>query len=196
MDRALVPAENGRAAMEEAAISDQTLMRRLARGETSALESLYDRYSARAFGLALRICRERSLAEDAVQTAFAKLLEKRRLFDEERGSFESWFLSIVRNCCIDLLRREGREPTVSIDELAGIDGGFETSADGLVIRRALMRLPPANREVILLAYFGGYTHRQLAEKLGLPLGTVKSRIRIGLERLSTILSDGGGLDDL
>lgn len=174
--------------MSKAALSDSGLMRELAAGEVRALEALYDRYSAKAYGYALKICRAPHLAEEAVQSAFVTVWEKRELYDADRAEFSSWFFAILRNRCIDILRRE--RPAFSIesaDALADVGPSLDEVVDNLHLRRSVRSLPERFREVILLAYFGGYTHVQLAEILGLPLGTVKSRIRLGLEKLAEVL---------
>lgn len=178
--------------MSEAALSDTGLMRQLAAGEVRALEALYDRYSAKAYGYALKLCRAPHLAEDAVQSAFVTVWEKRELYDADRAEFQSWFFAILRNRCIDLLRRERPGfPIDSIEALPDSRASLEELAENLLLQRSVTRLPERFREVILLAYFGGYTHVQLAELLGLPLGTVKSRIRLGLEKLAEVLKREG-----
>lgn len=178
--------------MSEAALSDTRLMRELAAGETQALEALYDKYSAKAYGYALKICRAPHLAEEAVQSTFVTVWEKRSLYDEDRADFQAWFFAILRNRCIDLLR--GERPGYPIDSADTLPDGrenLEELAENLSLQRTVRSLPPRSREVILLAYFGGYTHMQLAKKLGIPLGTVKSRIRLGLEKLGELLSERG-----
>ncbi len=178
--------------MSKAAPSDSGLMKELAAGEARALEELYDRYSTKAYGYALKICRAPHLAEEAVQSAFVTVWEKRELYNSSRAEFSSWFFAILRNRCIDILRRERHALSIeSADALAGGDLSLDDVVDNLHLRRSVKSLPERLREVILLAYFDGYTHVQLAEILGLPLGTVKSRIRLGLEKLAEALKREG-----
>ena len=156
------------------------------------IESLYDAYSGIAYGMALQILREQTAAEDVVQEAFLAIWRARRHYDREKGAIKSWLLTIVRNRAIDRLRhdRAGASRVVELDmaEIVGDEAADPAvlGADRLWIREALGNLPDAQRNAILLAFFGGYTCAQIAERKGLPLGTVKGQLRLGLQKLATM----------
>lgn len=168
--------------------SERDLMDRLAAGDLAALEAIYDRYSSAAYALALRITADSSLAEDVVQDAFVGLWTNAGRYREDRATVRTWLLSIVHHRAIDVVRR--RRPTVSLpsgDEasetvLAGSDVWPEVVGrlDREAIRDALATISNVQREAIELAYFGGLTQMEIAQRTGAPLGTVKSRIRLGL----------------
>jgi RNA polymerase sigma-70 factor, ECF subfamily len=172
------------------------LMERMAAGELSALESIYDRYSAVAYALALRITADAGLAEDVVQDAMLGVWMNARRYDRARASLRTWLLSIVHHRAIDVVRR--RRPSTSletdIDEAAGRemvlgDVWPEVAGrlDGEAIRTALAGLSDVQREAVELAYFGGLTQQEIAQRTGAPLGTVKSRVRLGLLALHDAL---------
>jgi RNA polymerase sigma-70 factor (ECF subfamily) len=167
-------------------------------GEVRAFDVIFDRHSAVAFSLAYRMCGRRAMAEDVVQEAFLSLWRSGARYDRTRGSVRSWVLSAVHNRAIDAFRREtvkdGRN--VGDDGLAErLEADFRTDTeverrdDARRIRSALEDLPPDQRQVIELAYFGGFTHTQIAEMLTLPSGTVKGRMRLGLAKLRLALGD-------
>ena len=156
--------------------SEAELMRQVAAGEIGGLETLYDRYHAAAYALALRITTEAGLAEDVVQDSFLGLWRNAGRYVEDKGSVKSWLLAIVRHRAIDSMRR--RRNGVVIGRL-----------DAEQVRIALVKLPEAQREVIELAYFDGLTQREIATRTGAPLGTVKSRMRLGLVTLKRELMD-------
>lgn len=163
----------------------------LQNGEIAGLESLYDRYSKVAFSLAYRILNDRTAAEDTVQEAFLGIWRNAQRFDPQRGTLRNWVLSIVHHRAISRLRGSARRSRRDIEisavenELELPDAWEQVSMDLQrdAIRQALARLPPEQRQTIELAYFGGLTHVEIAERMGVPLGTVKGRLRIGLERL-------------
>ncbi len=156
------------------------------------IERLHDAYRGVAYGLAYKILREQTAAEDAVQDAFLAIWRARGRYDPNKGALKSWLLTIVRNCAIDSLRRDraGSGRVVELDAAPMVvDEGADPSAIGLErmwIRDALMTLPSAQRDAILLAFFGGYTHTEIAERNGLPLGTVKGQLRMGLQKLAAM----------
>lgn len=165
-------------------------MRRIQADDVEAFERLYDRYSSRAFGLANAICRCKERAEEAVQDAFLGVWRSRDRFDPSRGGIQTWVLTLVRNRSIDSFRRERRgdglrASEAHLDRIA-LPGSVEDDAvrrdehDG--VRASLHTLPAPQREVIALAYFGGLTHREIATRLDIPLGTVKGRMRLGLDK--------------
>ena len=176
-------------------IPDSDLLRRISERDDDALGILYDRYSGVAFALAYRVLGDRGQAEDIVQEAFLSVWRRASTFDASRGSAKGWLMSIVHNACID--RRRGRfrhqRNEVAIDDvayrLAGQDVWEDVSriVDQEQVRRALGELSPEQRQTIELAYFGGLTQSEIAEKTGEPLGTVKSRARLGLKRMERLL---------
>lgn len=171
---------------------DAVLLQRVAAGDSDALLSLHQRYVNLVYSMALRILGDPHLAEEVTQDVFLKLWQKSQRYDPRRGSFSTWLLSVTRFAAIDRLRREGRRPTTSlqIGERSATtvpnwarQTGWETWEERRDLRLLLDQLPTEQRELIELAYFGGMTHRDLAEHLNLPLGTVKSRLRLGLQKL-------------
>jgi RNA polymerase sigma factor (sigma-70 family) len=175
-------------------LSDEALVALVARGEEDALAALYDRFGRTAYGLALRVVRDAELAEDVVQEAFLSLWRSAGRFVPERSRAGTWLLTLVHRRAVDLVRREERrraEPIESAPEAA--DAAAE-EAPWLRLERervqtALASLPDAQREAIELAYYGGFTQAELADRLGEPLGTIKSRMFAGLARLGELLRD-------
>jgi RNA polymerase sigma factor (sigma-70 family) len=179
---------------EHAHLSDEAVIALIARSDGSALAELYDRYGRIAYGLALRVVRDQALAEDAVQDAFLDVWRSAARFRPERSKASTWILTLVHRRAVDLVRRAERrrfepleaapEPTgEATDEIAWL--GLERAR----VREALRQLPDQQREALGLAYFDGYTQTELAERLGEPLGTIKSRMFNGLTRLREILSE-------
>jgi RNA polymerase sigma-70 factor (ECF subfamily) len=183
--------------VRDAATSDADLIARIARGDEVALGDLYDRHAGAAYGLALRIVRDGSLAEDAVQEAFLAVWRGAERFDAARARASTWLLSLVHHKAVDLVRREQARPAAPTDSLpevaddADVGGEVVSRAQRGEIERALRSLSPAQREILELAYFGGYTQSELADRLGEPIGTVKSRTHAALARLRTILAGSG-----
>jgi RNA polymerase sigma-70 factor (ECF subfamily) len=182
---------------ELAHLSDEALVALAARSEQSALAELYDRFGRPAYGLALRILRDEALAEDAVQEAFLALWRTAARFVPERGKASTWILTLVHRRAVDIVRREERrradaleqspepESRIAVDEEAWLRLQRERVQD------ALRKLPDQQREAIELAYYGGFTQSELAERLGQPLGTIKSRMFGGLARLRELLGEPG-----
>jgi len=171
---------------------------RLKRGETTAIESLYDRYGRLAYGLAFRILNERGAAEDVVQDAFVSVWRNAAGFDASRGSLRNWLFSIVRNRAIDRLRGSTRIRNeidlADAEPRAQVPDAWEAVALDLErkqIQEGFGELPDPQRRTLELAYFGGYTHVEIASRMHVPLGTVKSRMRIGLEKMRTFLKARG-----
>jgi len=171
----------------------------LVRGEdVRAFEVVFDRHGGAAYSLAYRICGSRSRAEDIVQEAFLALWRNSARYDPLRGSVRAWILSVVHNRAIDALRREAVEAQRVRDEFLSeqLSGSESTEAeaekrdDARRVRLALEQLPSEQRRVIELAYFGGFTHSEIAGMLGLPAGTVKGRMRLGLSKLRFALGAG------
>ena len=166
----------------------------LAAGDARAIESLYDRYGRLAFGLAFKMLNDRMAAEDVVQEAFVALWRHARSFDPDRGQVRSWLLRIVRNRAIDRIRGAGtHRETANIDdvELAVADTAWDhvsADADRSQVRSLLSSLPLTQRRAIELSYFAGLSQPEVAATMQVPLGTVKSRQRLGLERMRQALA--------
>jgi RNA polymerase sigma-70 factor (ECF subfamily) len=180
------------------ALADEDLMQLVHDGEARAFEVVFDRHVDAAFSLAYRMCGRRALAEEVVQEAFMSLWRSGARYDRARGSVRSWVLTSVHNRAIDAFRRERatvsrdvHDDGISATLPAGerTDEEVERRTDAELVRGALARLPPDQRKVIELAYFGGFSHTEIAETLGLPPGTVKGRMRLGLSKLRIALGD-------
>jgi RNA polymerase sigma-70 factor (ECF subfamily) len=171
---------------------DAVLLQRVANGDEDALLLLHTRYVNLVYSMAMHILRDPFLAEEVTQDVFLKLWQKSEHYDPRRGRFATWLLSVTRFAAIDRLRYEGRHfvpsPEPPNREEASIEDWHQQIDwdQGQQLRMLLWDLPPDQRELIELAYFGGMTHRDLAEHLHLPLGTVKSRLRLGLQKLRAL----------
>ncbi len=179
-------------------LADEELMQLVYRGNADAFEVVYDRHADAAFSLALRMCRQRAMAEDVVQEAFLSLWRSGARYDRSRGSVRSWTLGIVHNRAIDALRRksvrdrvtivqEGIEEKLPARERTEVE--FARRDEAREIRDALRRLPDEQSRVIELAYYGGLTHVEIAQALDAPVGTVKGRMRLGLAKMRTALGE-------
>ena len=181
-------------------LADEELMPLVGRKDPEAFEVLYDRHGGVAFSLAYRIVGERAAAEEVTQEAFISVWRSGARFDPTRGSVRSWLLSVVRNRAIDFLRsRGGKAPKLDFDDDSVLEqrpAVERTEEEALrretagEIRGALGKLPGEQSKVIELAYFGGFSHSEIAELLGLPMGTVKGRMRLGLEKIRGELAEG------
>jgi len=178
-------------------LSDEALVALVARGDESALAELYDRVGRVAYGLAFRVLRDDRLAEDAVQDAFLAVWRTAAAFRAERAKASTWILTLVHRRAVDVVRREQRRRTEPLDEVTRDTATSESAEDAAWlgferqrVQGALRQLPDTQREAIELAYYGGYSQSELAERLGLPLGTIKSRMFAGLARLRELLDDG------
>jgi RNA polymerase sigma factor (sigma-70 family) len=178
-------------------ISDEALVSLVASSDDEALAELYDRFGGVAYGLALRILRDDALAQDAVQDAFLGVWRTANRFLPERAKASTWILTLVHRRAIDLVRRENvrrGEPLEHAPEPASpetVEGEATLGFQRRVVQEALKGLPPEQREALELAYYGGLTQSQLAERLGQPLGTIKSRMFMGLARLRDLLAQAG-----
>jgi len=181
--------------------TDRAWMDRLAGGDLGALDLLYGQYGAMAFSIAYRITGDRSAAEDVVQDAFLGAWRNAGRYADARGSVRTWLLSIVHHRAIDAIRR--RRPTVELPDAEAVLpdaltlpdtwGDVELRLDREAVQVALTRISEVQREAIELAYFGGLTQTEIAERTGVPLGTVKGRLRLGLQGLRiALLPPGGG----
>ncbi len=179
--------------MDYSELDDTALVALIARHDEAALGTLYDRYSRLAFSLAMRIVGERSLAEEITADAFVSVWRAAGSFTAERGRFVTWLLSVVRHRAIDELRRLNVRPEGNAVELNealqstalpdGLDELMDVRQRQTVVRSALASLPAPQRQALELAYFGGLTQQEIADKTGTPLGTIKTRMRLGLLKM-------------
>ncbi len=191
-----------------ATAADELLVNALEGRDTKALEALYDRYGDYVYSICLRMVRDVQLAEDLTQEVFLRVWRRPDLFDSTRGRFLTWLLSVARNRSIDERRSRGRRfkhenpPSLAAEEMLAAAPSTEDGTDPavmsderVIIQKALHLLPPDQRLAVQLAYFGGYTQQEIAKGLGQPLGTIKTRIRLGLQKLRITLIDqrNGGL---
>ncbi len=182
-----------------ARLADEELMVRVQGGDSEAVEVLYDRHGSPAYSLAYRIMGERQAAEDATQEAFLSVWRTSASYDAARGSVRSWLLQIVRNRAIDALRRSAvRGGRIDYDDdglLEAQEAPEQTDAEAsrreraAHVRGALRDLPRDQAQVLGLAYYAGFTQSEIAELLGMPLGTVKGRMRLGLQKVRANLGE-------
>jgi RNA polymerase sigma factor (sigma-70 family) len=178
-------------------VSDDALLSLVATSDDQALAELYDRFGRVAYGLALRILRDEALAQDAVQEAFLGIWRSADRFLAERAKASTWILTLVHRRAVDLVRREDRrrsEPLESAPEPAAhatVEDEATLGFQRRVVQEALRRLPAEQREALELGYYGGLTQTELADHLGEPLGTIKSRMFTGLARLRDLLAQAG-----
>jgi RNA polymerase sigma-70 factor (ECF subfamily) len=179
-------------------LADEDLMVLVGEGEARAFEVVFDRHGGPAFSLAYRMCGRRAMAEEVVQEAFLSLWRSGARYDRTRGSVRTWVLGVVHNRAIDALRRhqarDGRDVADDgiIERMAApelTDAEAARREQSHAVRGALGELPSEQRQVIELAYFGGFTHSQIAEMLGTPVGTIKGRMRLGLTKMRILLGD-------
>jgi RNA polymerase sigma-70 factor (ECF subfamily) len=179
-------------------LADEELMQLVAGNHADAFEVIFERHADAAFSLAYRMCGRSSVAEDVTQEAFLAMWRSGARYDRTRGSVRTWALGIVHNRAIDALRRSGVHDRRSTSD-AGIEDRIEApdrtdvqaigNAARDQVQVALGELPTEQRRVIELAYFGGFTHTEIATMLDTPVGTVKGRMRLGLQKLRGQLSD-------
>ena len=181
-------------------LRDGELVELVAQRDAGALEALYERYGRAAYSLARRILTEETLAQDVVQEVFLSLWRDARRFDAGRGTVATYLLSMTHHRAVDVVRREenlrrwrtsdeGLE--LAPDPKARVEDEVEASERRAEVRSALAELPAAQREALLLAYFGGYTQREVAALVGVPLGTVKTRMAAGMRKMKEALQDAG-----
>ena len=181
-------------------LADEELMPWIGRKDAEAFEVFYDRHGGAAYSLAYRILGDQGAAEDCIQEAFISIWRSGGRFDSTRGSVRSWTLSIVRNRAIDALRsKSGKAPKLTFDDDAILESRpaeEHTEAEVLAaetadeVRGAISQLPGEQSKVIELAYFGGFSQSEIAGMLNVPLGTVKGRMRLGLEKIRGELAEG------
>ena len=165
-------------------------------GDTAAVGVLYDTYAGIAYGLAMRVVNDATAAEDVVQEAFVSVWQQARRFDPDRGGVKSWLLTIVHHRAVDAVRRRAARPERGLPDNVESFASSEMRPDeqatqvleAEAVRAAVLRVPDDQRRTIEMAYFDGLTHVEIAERMSVPLGTVKSRLRIGLEKMRGYLA--------
>lgn len=175
-------------------LDDATLVRRVAEGNADALRDLYGRYGRIVYSFAYRHTRDPSTAEECTQDVFVVLWRRAASYDPARAKLTTWLLTITRNRAIELVRQRSRRPDpvadVEVDGSAPDPAAIAGESDRAQrVAEALAELPAEQREVVSLAYFEGLTHTEIAEMIGAPLGTVKGRMRLALERLRSLVDE-------
>jgi RNA polymerase sigma-70 factor (ECF subfamily) len=181
---------------------DRQLIQRVAMGEKEALEDLYMRYSSPVYSLARFMLRQEALAEEATQDIFLNIWLKASSYNAERGEPRAWIMSVAHHKVVDIIRSRRRNITMTdpkdyetLDLLPSTQMPTAEEAELNLerdrIRKALSILPPAQKEVIVMAYFQGLSQSEIAEKLGQPLGTVKTRVRLAMQKLRAELEEDG-----
>jgi RNA polymerase sigma-70 factor (ECF subfamily) len=184
-------------------LSDEQLLSRLSAQDTGAFEALYQRYSDLVYSIALRVVADPALAQDIAQEVFLRIWRQPGSFDQTRGRFVSWLMSVTRNRAVDEVRSRGRRrlrevmPAPGADDpvdLQAVDPAMaaQITAERGAVRRALETLPEEQRLAIELAYFAGMTQQEIAVALAIPLGTIKTRIRLGMKKLRLCLAEQVG----
>ena len=196
----------GRGLVDHSDLRDEELMARLRQRDVGAFETLYDRYGNMVYSVSLRVLGDVHAAEDVAQEVFLRLWRKPQHYDTARGRFVTWLMSVTRNKAIDERRSRGRRqrretlPELELEDTLASDDSDDPAATALLteerhaIREALSGLPPEQRRAIELAYFGGYTQQEISDALGQPLGTVKTRIRLGMQKLRVALEKRRGTE--
>jgi RNA polymerase sigma-70 factor, ECF subfamily len=185
--------------LDPRSLADEDVMQLVRRGDARAFEVIYERHSAAAFSLAYRMMGTRAGAEDVTQEAFLSMWRSGARYDRARGSVRTWVLGIVHHRAIDALRRatvhdrrragdEGIEERLEARDRTDVEVARREEAGA--VRGALATLPPDQVQVLELAYFGGFTHTEIADLLEAPVGTVKGRMRLGLKKMRTQLGEG------
>jgi len=179
---------------------DENLIRLISRSQTEALGELYNRYNRLVFGMARNSVGDQALAEEITQDVFMRVWNKASTYQAEQGKVVNWIAGIARNRAIDVFRRQKSRldgNSLSLEDLPffdppdslNVEREIESKFKKQRIQQALFLLPQEQREALALAYFRGYTHEEAAEALGQPLGTIKTRIRLGMQKLRQILED-------
>ena len=195
-------AEDSPAQKEQEQPDDHILVDRVVHGDKEALSVLYDRYVRLVYSLSIRIVEKPGVAEEVTQDVFMTLWLRGSSYKKERGPFTAWLLSITHNRSIDELRKSRRQaklPTVEIDEAFIVSAGGNDQVPDMVLAQldreyilgVMEKIPPAQKQVIFMAYFQGLTQSEISQSMGAPLGTIKTRMRLGLQKLRELLSSEG-----
>ncbi len=179
---------------------DRELLHRIVARDKDALDSLYGRYSTPVYSMALHMLKQPPLAEEVTQDVFLNIWLKAASFNSERGQPRSWIMSVAHHRVIDVIRSRRRVTTVTdpegydtLERLpsggASVESQVQQNLDRERIMQALATLPDSQREVILLAYYGGFSQSEMAERLGQPLGTIKTRVRLAMQKLRSVLQE-------
>ena len=179
-------------------LDDSALLRAISDGSSSALSELYDRYGRLVYSLAYQITSDGGTAEEVTQEVFLQVWNKAATFQAEQGKAISWLASVARHRAIDALRRKNARPEghrmewqdgdePDLVDPASVEEDAELSLRGAAVRRALSQLPPEQRAALALAFFSGMTHQEISDATGEPLGTIKTRIRLAMQKLRLIL---------
>lgn len=172
-------------------LSIESLLREVAGGSRTAFAEVYDRVSPRVLGLVIRLLRDRAQSEEVTQEVFLEIWQQAGRFDANRGSGMAWVLTMAHRRAVDRIRSSQksheRDLRIGIRDIErdfdGVAESVEIRVENERVKRAMGRLTPLQREAVILAYYGGYSHREMAQILGIPLGTVKTRLRDGMIRL-------------
>ena len=186
--------------MNFSALDDQALLQQIVAAQTAALSELYDRYGRLVFSLAVRIVGEASLAEEITQDVFVQLWKKADTYRAEQGKVITWLTSFARHRAIDVLRRQNVRPeghrvewtegvSPDLEDPVELESAIDLEQQKYRLRQALAELPEGQRKVLALAYFNGMSHQEIADAIHEPLGTVKTRVRLGMQKLRQILAD-------
>ena len=178
---------------------DEALIRLVWQRDADAFARLYDRYADLVYSVALRVLADPALAQDTSQDVFLRLWRTPQAYDPTRGRFVSWLVSVARNRAVDEIRMRGRRRLREIGDNAQVDDppdghavdpqiAVQVEADRVAVRRALQQLPPDQRTALEMAYFSGLTQQEIADRLQQPLGTIKTRTRLAMRKLRSLLS--------
>ena len=195
-------AEDSPAQKEQEQLDDHTLVDRIVQGDKEALSVLYDRYVRLVYSLSIRIVEKPGVAEEVTQDVFMTLWSRGSSCKSERGPFSAWLLSITHNRSIDELRKSRRQaklPTVEIDEAFIVSAGGNDQVPDIVLAQldrehllgVMEKIPAAQKQVIFMAYFQGLTQSEISQSMGAPLGTIKTRMRLGLQKMRELLTSEG-----
>ena len=195
-------AEDSPAQKEQEQLDDHTLVDRIVQGDKEALSVLYDRYVRLVYSLSIRIVEKPGVAEEVTQDVFMTLWSRGSSYKSERGPFSAWLLSITHNRSIDELRKSRRQaklPTVEIDEAFIVSAGGNDQVPDIVLAQldrehllgVMEKIPAAQKQVIFMAYFQGLTQSEISQSLGAHLGTIKTRMRLGLQKMRELLTSEG-----
>ncbi len=195
-------AEDSPAQKEQEQLDDHTLVDRIVQGDKEALSVLYDRYVRLVYSLSIRIVEKPGVAEEVTQDVFMTLWSRGSSYKSERGPFSAWLLSITHNRSIDELRKSRRQaklPTVEIDEAFIVSAGGNDQVPDIVLAQVdrehllgvMEKIPAAQKQVIFMAYFQGLTQSEISQSMGAPLGTIKTRMRLGLQKMRELLTSEG-----